>query len=264
MGIQSMYELPSFREAASKATKLCQETPLSIDPIELWKALPRQAKHQEAKQQEAEQQAKQEEEDAEIRRRTYYTFTLKKNMNMLSNIFRSDIEYAMNSTTDPKEKARLFLKHDGTIREYIELVYHMRTFPYALRNYDPQYERMISAELRAITLDKLTKVAPPKRRKRLSVAAKANYSKEWRKLNVGYHRTYRHWHSYCKEHRPSYLEKRTINNMTPAKMRLLRRVYRDTSRGTSSTNIKALQAAMDSRPQQLLQRSTATRRISLA
>ena len=101
----------------------------------------------------------------------------------------------------------------------------MVTFPYHLKNYVPEYEKKIGDELDRITLDRLATLEKPKRRKRLSVAAKLRYAKEWRRLNMGYSRHAANWGAYCKEHRPSYFKRVSINNVTPAKMRLLRRVY---------------------------------------
>ena len=161
----------------------------------------------------------------EQRRHTYYHTILCPEMKRLYAIFHADIDHAMAPTTDPKEKARLFLKHDGVIREYNELVYHMVTFPYHLKHYVPTYEKKIGAELDKITLERLSILEKPKRRKRLSVAAKVRYAKEWRKLNTGYTRHATIWGMYCRHLRPTYLKPVSINNVTPAKLRLLRRVY---------------------------------------
>jgi len=161
----------------------------------------------------------------EQRRHAYYHKHLCPEMKRLDAIFHADIDRAMAPTTDPKEKARLFLKHDGVIREYNELVDHMRTFPYHLRYYVPTYENKIGKELDKITLERLATLEKPKRRKRLSVAAKVRYAKEWRKLNTGYHRDATIWGLYCKHNRPAYLKPVSINNVTPSKLRLLRRVY---------------------------------------
>jgi hypothetical protein len=161
----------------------------------------------------------------EQRRHTYYHKILCPEMKRLNAIFHADIDRAMAPTTGPKEKALLFLKHDGVIREYNELVYHMVTFPYNLKNYMPEYEKKIGDELDRITLDRLATLEKPKRRKRLSVAAKVRYAKEWRKLNLGYSRHTAYWNMYSRHYRPTYLKDVTINNVTPAKLRLLRRVY---------------------------------------
>jgi len=241
-GIKHMYEIPTFREAASKAKQVCQETPLATDPLQLWKDLPRTKREEMdalhapsnikeswlAEKLEDAEKAAAAAKDAEYmewRRRNYYYKTLQPEMKRLYNIFSADITYAMAPTTDPKEKIRNFLKHDGVIREYNELVHHMRTLPYSLKNYVPAYEKNIGDELDKITLNRLSTLEKPKRRKRLSVAAKVRYAKEWRKLNMGYHRDASIWGLYCIHLRPTYLKHVTINNMTPAKMRLLRRVY---------------------------------------
>ena len=233
-GIKHMYEIPTFREAASKAKQVCEETPLTTDPLQLWKDLPRTRKEMDAlyvpfnvenAQDPKTAEPLLSEQEMESWRYSYYYHTLQPEMKRLYNIFHNDITYAMAPTTDPKEKARIFLKHDGVIREYKELVHHMSSFPYNLKNYVPAYENRIGLELDKITLKRLSTLEKPNRRKRLSVAAKARYAKEWRKLNVGYHRHASNWDSYCKDHRPTFFKRVTINNVTPAKMRLLRRVY---------------------------------------
>jgi len=235
IGIKHMYELPTFREAASKAKSICIETPLSADPLQLWKDLPRTKREaKDALQAPPNGENVQDtktanpvlsEQEMESWRYHYYYHTLQPEMKRLYNIFHNDITYAMAPTTDPKEKVSLFLKHDGVIREYKELVHHMSSFPYDLKNYVPTYENSIGFELDKITLKRLSTLEKPNRRKRLSVAAKARYAKEWRKLNQGYHRHASNWGSYSKDHRPTFFKRVTINNVTPAKMRLLRRVY---------------------------------------
>ena len=47
IGIKHMYGISTFREAASKAKQVCEETPLTMDPIDLWKALPRTKREEE-------------------------------------------------------------------------------------------------------------------------------------------------------------------------------------------------------------------------
>ena len=47
IGIKHMYGLSTFREAASKAKEVCEETPLTIDPITLWQELPRTKREEE-------------------------------------------------------------------------------------------------------------------------------------------------------------------------------------------------------------------------
>jgi hypothetical protein len=262
-GIMSMYEIDDFRSACSKAKQVWVETSKITRPISLWTQLPRKQREEEeeklyapsnikeswlkeklrdaaaaeaaaaeaaeaaeaAAAAKAAADAKRVAEFMEKWRYTHYHTTLLPEMIRLNTIFHNEIEYAMAPTTNPKEKIRLFLKHDGVIREYNELVYHMRSFPYHLKNYVPTYERKIGDELDKITLKRLATLEKPKRRKRLSVAAKVRYAKEWRKLNEGYHRDSINWGSYCKEHRPAFFKRVSINNVTPAKMRLLRKVY---------------------------------------